>query len=522
MGRDEIYSDRSELLKSYYLDDHHLENRENQIQLNDLLRKYNIPSQMETSREEHEMQSEFTTTRRKFLKNKVHVNIDVSNISPTNVVKMLRHNEMLSKLVGKMDIQIERNQQIDHVLPLVKEQKAVDSMPEVVVLPIVKDPKKTISRMSISRIDGKIISRVVKSIYAKAKLMSGNSVFRVYEADASLVRPTARAKMATIRSDSSLIIINGFSSKIVEDIWVGTFEDSTERVKIKWEKVIYMFSKYEALYGQTAVKILNSIFMFGGANTEGLNDKIFCYEEGSKSITIRKNLSKIDPVARKMHVSAAVGMDLFVHGGYDIEGKVICSAMFFDVVLDNWHNIFFENGELYLAEHACCAINSLKNKTQDMNLYNLTDFFQSTSHYRKKAVNDGIFMFGGFNSKGKINDTLYQIHFGSYPLFWTEVKAQGEPPIGAVGAKLDYFSEMQSLILTGGLDKKFDKIYLYLFERKSWLKVNLYGSKVRSTAYHASGILGDKLILFGGMSNEHFAGSTVYVIDLSVFLKRSS
>ena len=82
---------------------------------------------------------------------------------------------------------------------------------------------------------------------------------------------------------------------------------------------------------------------------------------------------------------------------------------------------------------------------------------------------------------------------------------------------MDYFEEINLLVLYGGRDDKrnpFNDIWMMDLERFVWLKVNIYDYIPAERSEHSSCILGNKLIIFGGMNKNNYVGADIYEICL--------
>ncbi len=127
-------------------------------------------------------------------------------------------------------------------------------------------------------------------------------------------------------------------------------------------------------------------------------------------------------------------------------------------------------------------------------------------------------MFGGLDSDSNVRGELRILRLGVKPVEWIEAKTSGNLPQARSNASLNYLENINILILFGGQDNKLDVIFndLFVLDLDSfiWYKVGMYDDHPIARYDHSSVIYDNKLICFGGMSNNHFIGSDIYVVNI--------
>ena len=138
------------------------------------------------------------------------------------------------------------------------------------------------------------------------------------------------------------------------------------------------------------------------------------------------------------------------------------------------------------------------------------------------AILDGIYLFGGKNSAGELQNKLKfikpQMSEGKVVgVEWQKLKQQGVPPCGRVGHSLSYLPINQSLVIIGGRNDQMcanphipmlDDMYLFLLDQKAWLRVKYIPQSQRlcrignhSTSVVTDGESYEKIMIFGGITN---------------------
>ena len=102
----------------------------------------------------------------------------------------------------------------------------------------------------------------------------------------------------------------------------------------------------------------------------------------------------------------------------------------------------------------------------------------------------------------------------------------GIPPSPRYGHTMEYYPGMKIIVIYGGVTEKIfsendDKMnsisILRITDSLIWLKVTIYGNTPDSRYSHCSSLVGSKLLIFGGISNSKYCGSTTWALELNSF-----
>ena len=129
-------------------------------------------------------------------------------------------------------------------------------------------------------------------------------------------------------------------------------------------------------------------------------------------------------------------------------------------------------------------------------------------------------MFGGIDSNSNVRGELRILRIGVKPLEWVEAKTSGSSPQPRSNATLNYLENINILILFGGKDNKqgiiFNDLFVLDLDSFMWYRVGMYNDFPVSRYDHSAIIYENKLICFGGMSDNHFIGSDIYVVNIGI------
>ncbi len=82
--------------------------------------------------------------------------------------------------------------------------------------------------------------------------------------------------------------------------------------------------------------------------------------------------------------------------------------------------------------------------------YNSYDVIKKRDKVIKRIKEEGIYLFGGRLKNGKASNKLYVLKIGSKPLKWISPETAGTPPIARYSHSMNYYHELNILIIYGG------------------------------------------------------------------------
>jgi len=138
---------------------------------------------------------------------------------------------------------------------------------------------------------------------------------------------------------------------------------------------------------------------------------------------------------------------------------------------------------------------------------------------------EGVYIFGGMDNERKYKNDLKLIKIGKKPVEWVNVKTYGKPPSERISCSLNYYEELQILIIFGGKNEYYNDMYfneLYIFNllNSNWICANIYDKLPLERGEHSSIIWNNKLLIYGGINQNCYLGSEMYIINLDIWEKR--
>ena len=295
---------------------------------------------------------------------------------------------------------------------------------------------------------------------------------------------------------------------------------------LEWEK-INIENKVDNRYGHTALCLGNKLYIYGGKtkylNTNYMNGlDIFSFQEKR---FINFNIYGEKPENRKNHISLFLGVQMFIHGGINEEGKILDDSFLFNIHTLTWSKCNISKMCFFpkLYGHACSAVlpgNILYNPKFSIYSYPELDTVK-TKNIKKK----GLYVFGGkCEGEFSLSNKLYILLMGRKPLEWIKVETKGKPPIPRYAHSMNFYERGNYVIIHGGRNdtcvdnSSLNDTFLLNLENLEWIEVTLFSNinnfNVAHRCSHQSIIYSDKLIIFGGMNNNNFLGSSLFVINL--------
>ena len=108
-------------------------------------------------------------------------------------------------------------------------------------------------------------------------------------------------------------------------------------------------------------------------------------------------------------------------------------------------------------------------------------------------------------------------------------ETKGKPPSPRYFHSMNYYEKGNFLIIHGGRNDNMsdscalNDTFIFDLENFEWHGIILYsqlpGFKVLNRCGHQSAIFGNKLIIFGGMNNNNYLGSTLFIVNLDFYFE---
>jgi len=304
-------------------------------------------------------------------------------------------------------------------------------------------------------------------------------------------------------------------------------KDSIQEVQLKND------SAMNSRVGHTFATMQGKIVIFGGQEYmpgDGLhsfrlrNDMIII--EPDKVICTKYTFPDSKIPARAFHASCVFGSYLVVHGGVNIDEKILRDLRIFQFKSSSWVHIENEGSVIgKLSHHSCCS--HFRNPGVHIRArdpFSLRDANYADVKSGALTPTDGIYFFGGKDPQGQESAKLFFLKVYQGPIEATELFPSGTAPKPRYGHCLHSIEGTPYLVLFGGKNDHFFKIFdtrscfnfvnILNVETLTWYKAEIGSRKLEPRFNFGSTALGTKLIIFGGLGDNNYIPARMDKLEL--------
>ena len=359
--------------------------------------------------------------------------------------------------------------------------------------------------------------------------------------------PESREQFSLLINENTLYLIGGLRCIYSqEELWTCDIPTFT------WTKIKSNTGAFFR-FGHTAIfdKTFSKIFIYGGQTKYeqfallNKNENLYRYcgleyydinqNEWDRPIISISN----QPPLRKNHIAELIGSELVIMGGINESNQIFNDVYSLNLNFPNgtkekWKKVDISQileGPYVFGHSSSLAVQNAIAKSNKVSLYKYPD--QERKYklgvFIDKIKIKGLYIFGGktksLGTSGLSND-LYVLIIGKKPCVWKKFdKVIGDKPTPRYFHSMNYYEPGNFLIIHGGRNDTFsdsfalNDTYIFDLEFLEWHRVVLYsnieGFMVMPRCAHRSVIHGNKLIIFGGMNNQSYIGSCLFMINLN-------
>ena len=420
---------------------------------------------------------------------------------------------------------------------------------------LIKMPRIKISRISpllssnLSLINKNDITQKNKKKFGLKNYLSGASCTKLFSFYKKSKRnyPESREQFSLLVHENILYLIGGISCVYDPDeLW------TCDLVSMIWKR-----SKKNTnpliRFGHISVfdRLNNKIFVYGGRSKYdklsnliiGDNSNAFYgmeYYDIKANKWFRPSIGdEIGyPPLRRNHIGEVLGNQLIIQGGIDEYGDILNDVFYInlnnvDSNKERWTELIISSkisGPYVYGHSSSLVIEKEVIKNSKSNVYYYSEEEKSYSSLNKSRIKlRGIYIFGGKKKVEDINslsNDLYALILGKKPCQWKKIdNIKGKKPSERYFHSMNYYEPGNFLIVHGGRnDTKSESFalndtYIFDLDLYQWLQIDLFSNtenfKVVPRCSHDSVIYSDNLIIFGGMNNQSYLGSSLFVISLN-------
>jgi len=337
--------------------------------------------------------------------------------------------------------------------------------------------------------------------------------------------PEGRSQFSICIKDNNIIMSGGLSSNMKEmQLW------SLNILKLQWNKINTMNSTH-CRYGHTSTYFQNKMYYFGGKSKEGNHDILTgleIYNFSDKSFSIPQDI--IDPKLRRNHIACLIGQQILFHGGVDIDNEILDDCLLLNLEPLKWVKPIINNyspAPKVYGHASCLVVPSHIFIYSRFNIYRYPDEDRHDNKIKGKIKQRGLYIFGGKTSEGELSNNLWVLIIGQKPIYWEKIKTNGTPPSPRYYHSMEFYEKSNFLIIHGGRNdylsssSALDDSFVLDLSNFGWVKIELYSNipnfKVFSRYGHKSIIFSNKLIILGGVNNNNYIGSCLFIVNLDFY-----
>ena len=363
----------------------------------------------------------------------------------------------------------------------------------------------------------------------------------------------------TLNINENFVYLTGGMCSVMKELNIWKLNLKT----LIWTK-LQLNNNTSNRFGHTCIIEKNKLYIFGGRtkiipsnnnkNYVSTNSGIYCgldvYNLNNNYFTSPYFANKSSPRLRRNHICELIGNYMVIHGGITENNEILNDTYLLNIHLINYHGrdnldnyyegVHYEKWTKlilspyslspFLYGHSACLVIPKEIKNSKFSIYKFSDisfgFNKKDNNNKNNKENyiKGWYIFGG-KGKTEISNDLYILKLGIKPCEWIKLdNINGKRPCPRYFHTMNYFEKKNIIIIHGGRnDNKSESFalndtYLFNLESLTWMEIELYSNniefKIFSRCAHCSFIYRNKLIICGGMNNNNYLGSSLFIINL--------
>ena len=230
---------------------------------------------------------------------------------------------------------------------------------------------------------------------------------------------------------------------------------------------------------------------------------------------------------RKSHVAESYGKFIIVHGGINEEKEVVGETVIYNSA---YHSAFYpeyaeDSLNPILAYHASCLVVPIIYRIQPkVNLHKFPDIGKKA---KEKIKHKGVYIFGGQDPDGILNDEVFCFTIGTRESSWIKLETTGSKPCARINCSLNFYENGNFVIVFGGRNDAVEyrgalnDCFCLELNKLTWLRVETLNSLEQKPAFrncHKAALVESQLVIFGGMDNKTFVGNDLAIFDLGSYV----
>jgi hypothetical protein len=297
--------------------------------------------------------------------------------------------------------------------------------------------------------------------------------------------------------------------------------------KLEWTKLPQK-PQTNNRFGHTSVIYQNKVYLFGGRTKYGggyVSPGLEIFSLTEKCFINQEPEGNIFPEPRKNHIAELIGYQMLIYGGINENNEILNSCYFLNLNQLKWGMCQINKAtpcpKLY--GHTSCVVlpKEYYHQSHKLTIFSLPEIEIGNSRIKEK----GIYIFGGKSKEeGGLSNKIFILVIGQKTLKLVYPEIKGKPPSPRYFHTMNYYDKGNILIVHGGRNdavsetSALNDTFVFDLENFEWMQVQLYSQlskfKVLNRCGHQSVIYSNKLIILGGMNNNNYVGSSLFIVNL--------
>lgn len=392
---------------------------------------------------------------------------------------------------------------------LTKEHMKIEKMPVVRKSKKERKKRKTMSEVCGFEGNGRDSPALMPGLVGFWKKVQGD-----------IRRPESREGAGLVGIGQKMYLLGGASRGIFNDLWVFFPQNG------KWIKGETWGVEAEPRMGHSTVSFNGQIVVFGGVTAynrgshvrECLNTVKILRTEGMEW----RQMDTSGPAVtmRRYHSADIVGKHMLIYGGLSEKNGFLGDLVLLNMKNKRWKEVeTIGEKPAAMAFHATVAVYPGFN-SEEFLLFRPIEEPLIPPKYPIQLP--GIYMFGGLTANGQVLNTLYILQTSQRPLQWIKPTVSGSLPAPRFQHSLCLCAELNALLLFGGRNNTsiaggyscFADVHILDLATLTWTALNCQGDVPVSRCAHTGVVVGQQLVVFGGVDGMKYCNGDTYILEL--------
>lgn len=227
---------------------------------------------------------------------------------------------------------------------------------------------------------------------------------------------------------------------------------------------------------------------------------------------------------RRNHIAHTIGGVMLIHGGILENERITNELILLEYSTLKWSVCSSKGKSPYLAFHCSeFVLENEKTTKATYHIYKGSPMEEGKNYYKIKY--EGIYLFGGIDEECNMKDDINILKIGRKPCEWIKPCIIGQSPPPRIHASLNFYHELNILIMHGGRNDKlkksiFSDIWIFDLENYFWIKASTAPINPRERTEHSAILYNNKILILGGLNLRKFNPMDFFILNVDMHNNR--